>query len=77
MASLFGTVQKTPAALAENALASFQKAQDDLAVAQAAIDAQRDEHLATIVEAQAKADDAEAHSARLTRVRGKLADLLA
>lgn len=75
--AFFEAVQKSPATLAENALASFQKAQDDLTAAQAAIDAQRDQHLATIVEAQAKAADAEAHSQRLGRVRGKIADLLA
>lgn len=75
--AFFEVAPKSPAALAENALASFQKAQDDLTAAQTAIDAQRDQHLATIVEAQAKAADAEAHSARLGRVRGKIADLLA
>lgn len=68
---------KTPAKLAEDALATFDKALVQMDDAQAAIEAQKEEHRKTIAQAEAQLADAQGHQDRIARVKGKLQDLLA
>ena len=72
-----GRAPATPAKLVENALGTFQRAQDEMKAAQAAIEGQQQEHRQAIADAQAKLDDAQEQHDRLSRVAGKLNDLLA
>jgi hypothetical protein len=67
-AGLFKT-KPTPAQLVEDALGSFQKAQEQMASAQDAIKAEQAVHV--------KAADCQGHYERLARVSNRLTDLLA
>lgn len=72
-----GKVKQTPAKLVEDALAGFQKAADQLAVAQNAIATQKAEHEAKLREASAGVADCTAQHDRLSRVRDRIKDFLA
>lgn len=67
----------TPSKLVEDALAGFQKAADQLAVAQDGIAAQKAEHEAKLAEAAAGVADCTEQHARLSRVRDRIKDFLA
>lgn len=67
----------TPAKLVEDALAGFQKAADNLAVAQEAIATQKGEHEAKLAEAAAGVSECTAQADRLTRVQARIQELIA
>lgn len=76
--SLFtGKTKPTPAKLVEDALAGFQKAQEQMSAAQEAIKAEQEEHTKAAAASQAKAADCQGHYERLARVNNRLTDLLA
>lgn len=67
----------TPSKLVEDALAGFQQAATNLAVAQDAIVAQKSEHEAKLAEAAAGVADCTEQHARLARVRDRITEFLA
>lgn len=77
IAKLFSSKKAVdPTSLVNNALGAFQEAADNLQAAQTTIAEQKVAHQEQIAQLQAKADECEAQSARLTRVQQKINDLL-
>lgn len=80
LGSLFSFPAKakpSPSKLVEDALAGFQQAADNLAVAQDAIAAQKAEHEAKLAVAAAGVSDCTEQHARLSRVRDRIKELIA
>lgn len=68
---------KTPDALVSDAVASIEASIQKMAEAHEAIEAQKAAHEAEIAKLQAKADECDAHSSRLGRIRARFEGLLA